>query len=522
MEKTTSVPLDRYLLSHKGQTTIDNLVNDLSSENLQDRTRWKDFSKHVDKTNALIQAFGSDWEADWKTRLEKSIDHTLAEAQVNLVNNLTTCKANDLVNCIREYPVKLWKIDNEEPYKLVHEIVRKKATATDSLNIFIEEISLFKTLQEHFLKSENTYANIYWLNNSTTQVTRSVPHFKTMVLQNKIVDKISKLEHDFFLIGLPIQDTASIVDKKSLQVSSKFESGSINKINPQYERISFEIQQLRSEINYQNSVMSSANLSGGGAAFMRGQLMSMQSELRALSNSLSQTPRYVQKKSFSPYTYNIQIFNVERKASWRFFLIDMERDLVWENTVEDESVRTFELKHGVHQADKSAKNSSLDITKLIEDVYRQPLRLDLDKLTNSSSYSQIDVSSNSKVINTLTPLYESKAINYLHRENFRFIAQLTNQQNAQHYLSNATISSQSNYPSTFPITGEFFISKVSNDGGIVSLNDGSVWQVDALDKIDSMLWLPASTVVVVNDSYGYSMINLDDGENVRVEYLGRK
>jgi len=37
-----------------------------------------------------------------------------------------------------------------------------------------------------------------------------------------------------------------------------------------------------------------------------------------------------------------------------------------------------------------------------------------------------------------------------------------------------------------------------------------------------MLWLPTSTVIVINDSHGYSMVNLDDGTNVRVEYLGNK
>ncbi|OGA45863.1 MAG: hypothetical protein A3G24_18430 [Betaproteobacteria bacterium RIFCSPLOWO2_12_FULL_62_13] len=51
---------------------------------------------------------------------------------------------------------------------------------------------------------------------------------------------------------------------------------------------------------------------------------------------------------------------------------------------------------------------------------------------------------------------------------------------------------------------------VSGDGEIVKLEDGSIWQVDAVDAIDTMLWLPTTEIVVCDDK----LINTDDNESV--------
>ena len=55
-----------------------------------------------------------------------------------------------------------------------------------------------------------------------------------------------------------------------------------------------------------------------------------------------------------------------------------------------------------------------------------------------------------------------------------------------------------------------WIESVSSDGRIVILEDGSVWEVDPVDRIDSMLWLPVSEIVACDDK----LINTDDGETV--------
>lgn len=55
-----------------------------------------------------------------------------------------------------------------------------------------------------------------------------------------------------------------------------------------------------------------------------------------------------------------------------------------------------------------------------------------------------------------------------------------------------------------------WITSVSGDGGIIVLEDGSVWLVDPFDQIDSMLWLPISDIIACYDK----LINIDDGETV--------
>ena len=55
----------------------------------------------------------------------------------------------------------------------------------------------------------------------------------------------------------------------------------------------------------------------------------------------------------------------------------------------------------------------------------------------------------------------------------------------------------------------------SSDGAIIILEDGSVWEVDAVDRIDWGLWLETEDGVI----WGSEMINLENGESVHVRRL---
>ncbi|MEI8119136.1 MAG: hypothetical protein WCG46_08145, partial [Methylophilaceae bacterium] len=54
------------------------------------------------------------------------------------------------------------------------------------------------------------------------------------------------------------------------------------------------------------------------------------------------------------------------------------------------------------------------------------------------------------------------------------------------------------------------VDSVSDDGEIVKLEDGSVWEVDAWDTVDSMLWLPTTNVLACP----HKLINTEDNETV--------
>jgi hypothetical protein len=57
-----------------------------------------------------------------------------------------------------------------------------------------------------------------------------------------------------------------------------------------------------------------------------------------------------------------------------------------------------------------------------------------------------------------------------------------------------------------------WIQDISDSGKIIRLEDGSLWEVDAVDAIKSSIWLPISDVLVC----GSSIINVDEGEKVTV------
>lgn len=58
-------------------------------------------------------------------------------------------------------------------------------------------------------------------------------------------------------------------------------------------------------------------------------------------------------------------------------------------------------------------------------------------------------------------------------------------------------------------TGHWLQSKTS-DGSILTLEDGSIWQVNSIDTIDSQLWLPIDNVIVCDGK----LINTDDNTTV--------
>lgn len=66
-----------------------------------------------------------------------------------------------------------------------------------------------------------------------------------------------------------------------------------------------------------------------------------------------------------------------------------------------------------------------------------------------------------------------------------------------------------------------------DSGTMMILEDGSIWQIDPIDKIDAMLWLPISNITIVisdkgSPGYDYLLINTDDGEKAHAKYLGSK
>lgn len=65
------------------------------------------------------------------------------------------------------------------------------------------------------------------------------------------------------------------------------------------------------------------------------------------------------------------------------------------------------------------------------------------------------------------------------------------------------------YSSSYCEPGHW-VESVLNGGQIVKLEDGSIWEIDAFDTIDSSLWLPTTDIIICDDK----LINTDDNETV--------
>jgi len=75
--------------------------------------------------------------------------------------------------------------------------------------------------------------------------------------------------------------------------------------------------------------------------------------------------------------------------------------------------------------------------------------------------------------------------------------------------------------------GGHWIQKNVDSGSYIILEDGSLWKIEPLDKIDAMLWLPISDITVLESSNGspgfdYLLINTDDGEKAHAKYMGQR
>ena len=60
-----------------------------------------------------------------------------------------------------------------------------------------------------------------------------------------------------------------------------------------------------------------------------------------------------------------------------------------------------------------------------------------------------------------------------------------------------------------------WIESVAAEGRIIKLEDGSIWEVDAVDVVYSMIWLPITDIVICGDK----LINTDDDETVSAQRI---
>jgi hypothetical protein len=72
--------------------------------------------------------------------------------------------------------------------------------------------------------------------------------------------------------------------------------------------------------------------------------------------------------------------------------------------------------------------------------------------------------------------------------------------------------------------GGRWISDASADGALITLDDGSMWEISTSDRLLTDHWLPMEDVVVVKDKAGIqpvALVNKDNGEKAEARLLSR-
>jgi hypothetical protein len=98
---------------------------------------------------------------------------------------------------------------------------------------------------------------------------------------------------------------------------------------------------------------------------------------------------------------------------------------------------------------------------------------------------------------------------------------------AQDQPSKAAVPSSMGGGSYLGSSSGHWVKSRSTNGTTISLEDGSLWEIASIARIDTMLWLPAEDVAVFkSDSpfgeYKYTLFNKDEGQKASARYLGKE
>ena len=126
------------------------------------------------------------------------------------------------------------------------------------------------------------------------------------------------------------------------------------------------------------------------------------------------------------------------------------------------------------------------------------------------------------------PKYWGKPGAPLREEDAR--AELALQRERQRELIDIIIRSRGGAPSRGRLSGVgngHWIKKNVNRGEFIILEDGSLWAVAPLEKLDASVWMTMSKITVLQSSHGppgydYQLVNTDDGKAVHAKYVGKR
>ncbi len=153
----------------------------------------------------------------------------------------------------------------------------------------------------------------------------------------------------------------------------------------------------------------------------------------------------------------------------------------------------------------------------------QELREELRKAAEYKSTIQKQLDSNIGTIEWLRS--ENSTLKNKNEQANKTLNELQNKLAVYQSMEQAAIRQQVKGSVYAGVGGGHWIRETASGGGIIVLEDGSVWEVSSIDRVNTMLWLPVTQITVLENPRGffpYLLVNTDDGEKAEAKYIGQQ
>jgi len=453
-------------------------------------------------------------EGPWFTKFADDFSQYRNSWFAQIPHILAICELDSVLACLEAYPVDLSQLPGSERKSALIAIVEHQDFGGDSVVAFSHYLKLTEDLFSWFFRTSRrdmTVIPLTWIAVGEYPLANQLPNvYEAFAGTEKASYADFKVpDTRFSLTGVVISDKSRIIDKNEKMVQSEYVSTNQSRPNPEYQRLQIELNQAR----YQSEMTQDSlkNTQGSfSAGFAKGQAIGAQANVRRLYERLRSTSSDINEKVYAPYSYVERNYSVVREIRWQIYLVDRELDQIWTKAVSWSSPLEFVVNQGAHSTDPHSSRSSTTSARAVKSIFEPKAEISLNvQFADHAGFSQVFLGIGPEIQGVLTSLGERDFV-YLSSSDFE------SEESVAH-LSNRPKNPSPDYP-----MGEYLLKDRAQNGAILTLNDGSVWEIDGIDQIYTRFWMPHTLIMVVDSSYGYTLINMDDGEKASASLLGRR
>ena len=506
IEANTDIPVAKELFSLVDNSpTTDRATWEIRKKQFRHARAFIELARRVSDSESL------EWYRDFSINYQQSKDAWLEY----LKDGRAGCDNEQIISCLEEYPVDVASMRGNDRIDAVSRILDEISYGNNSVIALKNYLEMSEEIIGYAFESKGRrlpLLPLQWI---------TVDGFPDQKILPSIAENISSSERinitdvelkntRFSLFGVILSDKATVSVASQKAVQSEYLSSRQERSNPDYQRLLIDLNNARYHAQSARQALASAP-AGFAAGFARGQVIGAEAKANRFYNQLSATPATIAENIFSPYSYTVENYLVKRDIQWRVYVVDKELEEIWGATVVKNIPVTFPMYRGVDENDRSFRETVLTPSQAVRNVYAAHLSLSLkETFENPRAFTRIPGYTIATEVDGLFSNISDGDFVYASAQDFN----LTNGR-----LAGSAIKLNSSF-----VYGdeEYWLASVSRNGGVLTLNDGSVWEVSAIDRIYSRIWLRTSRILVVDSAYGPVLVNADDGEKVSAVFLGRR